>query len=115
MSEQVTLLDLSFNTGDATDGLDALIKKSLELAEKKTQLTKQINAEKAALAELRRSYNGNAADQTAYNKAVEKSTSTIVGLTKELNDNKSAYNHYAIRCRQCEGDACAACFKYESS
>ena len=46
MSEQVTLLDLSFNTGDATDGLDALIKKSLELAEKKTQLTKQINAEK---------------------------------------------------------------------
>ena len=71
MSEQVTLLDLSFNTGDATDGLDALIKKSLELAEKKTQLTKQINAEKAALAELRKSYNGNAADQTAYNKAVE--------------------------------------------
>lgn len=89
MSEQVTLLDLSFNTGDATDGLDALIKKSLELAEKKTQLTKQINAEKTALAELRKSYNRNAADQTAYNKAVEKSTSTIVGLTKELNDNKS--------------------------
>ena len=89
MAEQVTLLDLSFNTGDATDGLDALIKKSLELADKKAQLTKQINAEKAVLAELRKSYNGNAADQTAYNKAVEKSTTTIVGLTKELNDNKS--------------------------
>lgn len=53
MAENVTLLDLSFNTADAVDGLDKLIAKSLELSDQKAQLTKQIAAEKNALAGVR--------------------------------------------------------------
>ena len=37
-TEKVTLLDLSFDTSSALDGLDALIAKSVELAETKSQL-----------------------------------------------------------------------------
>ena len=36
MAEDVTLLDLSFKTDEAVEGLDALIKKSLDLAEEET-------------------------------------------------------------------------------
>lgn len=53
MADNVTLLDLSFNTAEAVDGLDALIKKSLELSDEKKQLIKQINAEKTVLAGIR--------------------------------------------------------------
>ena len=35
MAEDVTLLDLSFKTDEAVEGLDALIKKYLDLAEEK--------------------------------------------------------------------------------
>ena len=49
MADNVTLLDLSFKTDEAVEGLDALIKKSLDLAEEKKQLTKQINAERRHL------------------------------------------------------------------
>lgn len=49
MAEDVTLLDLSFKTEKAVEGLDALIKKSLELAEEKKQLTTTLNNEKKAL------------------------------------------------------------------
>ena len=59
MAEDVTLLDLSFKTEKAVEGLDALIKKSLELAEEKKQLVKQINDEKAALAGIRQNYKDN--------------------------------------------------------
>ena len=38
MADNVTLLDLSFNTDGALDGLDALIAKSTELVEKKARL-----------------------------------------------------------------------------
>lgn len=88
MEGKVTLLDISFKTDNAVNGLDALIAKSLELADKKKQLSRQINDEKAALAELRKSYSGSTSDQAAYEKAVAKSTSTIVELTKDFNENK---------------------------
>lgn len=88
MADNVTLLDLSFKTDEAVNGLDALIKKSLELAEKKAQLTKQINEEKAVLAELRKSYSGNAVDQTTFEKQTAKSEMAIISLTKQLNNNK---------------------------
>lgn len=89
MADNVTLLDLSFKTDEAVEGLDALIKKSLDLAEEKKQLTKQINAEKMALAGLRQNYKDNLIDQTAFEKATEKSETAIISLTKQLNNNKN--------------------------
>lgn len=88
MAEDVTLLDLSFNTAEAVDGLDALIKKSLELSDEKKQLVKQINAEKLALEGIRQNYKDNLLDQTAFEKQSEKSEKAIIALTKQLNNNK---------------------------
>ena len=95
MAEDVTLLDLSFNTAEAVDGLDALIKKSLELSDEKKQLVKQINAEKLALAGIRQNYKDNLLDQTAFEKQSEKSEKAIIALTKQLNNNKIATSENA--------------------
>lgn len=84
MAENVTLLDLSFNTADAVDGLDKLIAKSLELSDQKAQLTKQIKEEKLALAGVRQNYKDNLIDQTAYEKALAKSATAISGFQKDL-------------------------------
>lgn len=90
MADNVTLLDVSFNTADAVDGLDKLIAKSLELSDKKAQLTKQIAAEKNALAGVRQNYKDNLIDQTAYEKALAKSASTISGFQKDLDGTNAA-------------------------
>ncbi|QIG64998.1 hypothetical protein SJC10_10 [Bacteroides phage SJC10] len=90
MAENVTLLDVSFNTADAVDGLDKLIAKSLELSDKKAQLTKQIAAEKNALAGVRQNYRDNLIDQTAYEKALAKSAATISGFQKDLDGTNAA-------------------------
>ncbi|WAX09870.1 hypothetical protein BT681P2_00031 [Bacteroides phage BT681P2] len=90
MADNVTLLDLSFNTTDAVDGLDKLIAKSLELSDKKAQLTKQIAAEKDALAGVRQNYKDNLIDQTAYEKALAKSASAISGFQKDLDGTNAA-------------------------
>lgn len=97
MAEDVTLLDLSFNTAEAVDGLDALIKKSLELSDEKKQLVKQINAEKLALAGIRQNYKDNLLDQTAFEKQSEKSETAIIALTKQLNNNKIATSENAAQ------------------
>jgi hypothetical protein len=97
MAEDVTLLDLSFNTAEAVDGLDALIKKSLELSDEKKQLVKQINAEKLALAGIRQNYKDNLLDQTAFEKQSEKSEKAIIALTKQLNNNKVATSENAAQ------------------
>ena len=97
MAEDVTLLDLSFNTAEAVDGLDALIKKSLELSDEKKQLVKQINAEKLALAGIRQNYKDNLLDQTAFKKQSEKSEKAIIALTKQLNNNKIATSENAAQ------------------
>ena len=97
MAEDVTLLDLSFNTAEAVDGLDALIKKSLELSDEKKQLVKQINAEKLALAGIRQNYKDNLLDQTAFEKQSEKSEMAIIALTKQLNNNKIATSENAAQ------------------
>lgn len=97
MAEDVTLLDLSFNTAEAVDGLDALIKKSLELSDEKKQLVKQINAEKLALAGIRQNYKDNLLDQTAFEKRSEKSEKAIIALTKQLNNNKIATSENAAQ------------------
>lgn len=97
MADNVTLLDLSFNTAEAVDGLDALIKKSLELSDEKKQLVKQINDEKAALAGIRQNYKDNLLDQTAFEKQSEKSEKAIIALTKQLNNNKIATSENAAQ------------------
>lgn len=99
MADEVTLLDLSFNVQGAADGLDQLIAKSVELAEKKAQLTKQINAEKYALAGIRQNYSDGLLDQQKYEKAVAQSTATIVGLQKDLNNTNNVIkdNNAAIK------------------
>lgn len=97
MADNVTLLDLSFNTAEAVDGLDALIKKSLELSDEKKQLVKQINAEKLALAGIRQNYKDNLLDQTAFEKQSEKSENAIIALTKQLNNNKIATSENAAQ------------------
>lgn len=89
MADNVTLLDLSFNTADAVDGLDKLIAKSLELSDKKAQLTKQIKEEKNALAGVRQNYKDNLIDQTAYEKALAKSAAAISGFQKDLDGTNS--------------------------
>lgn len=99
MAEQVTLLDLSFNTSEALDGLDALIAKSLELAETKKSLQSALKDEKRQLDEAGKAFKSGSMSQDEYKKAVSDSTRAQVDLTKQLTDTNRSIsdNNAAIK------------------
>lgn len=86
MADNVTLLDLSFNTDGAIEGLDALIEKSIELAEKKEQLRKALKDEQAQLEAAKRSYKDGTSSQGEYSAAVDKAAKASIELKKQMLD-----------------------------
>lgn len=85
-TEKVTLLDLSFDTSSALDGLDALIAKSVELAETKSQLMAALKEEKKQLDEAGKSYKAGTLSQDDYKKAVGDAAKAQIDLKKQLLD-----------------------------
>lgn len=85
-TEKVTLLDLTFDTSSALDGLDALISKSVELAETKSQLMAALKDEKKQLDEAGKAYKAGTIGQDEYKKAVGDATRAQVELKKQLLD-----------------------------
>lgn len=90
MADQVTLLDLSFDTSGALDGLDALIAKSLELAEQKKQLSAALKDEQAQVNAAAKAYKAGSISQEEYRKVISNSTKAQTDLTKQMIEtNKS--------------------------
>lgn len=85
-TEKVTLLDLSFDTSSALDGLDALIAKSVELAETKSQLMAALKDEKKQLDEAGKAYKDGTIGQDEYKKAVGDAAKAQIDLKKQLLD-----------------------------
>lgn len=85
-TEKVTLLDLSFDTSSALDGLDALIAKSVELADKKSQLMAALKDEKKQLDEAGKAYKAGTLGQDEYKKAVGDAAKAQIDLKKQLLD-----------------------------
>lgn len=85
-TEKVTLLDLSFDTSSALDGLDALIAKSVELAETKSQLMAALKDEKKQLDEAGKAYKAGTLSQDDYKKAVGDAAKAQIDLKKQLLD-----------------------------
>nr|DAX04918.1 MAG TPA: tail length tape measure protein [Bacteriophage sp.] len=83
-TEKVTLLDLSFDTSSALDGLDALIAKSVELADTKSQLMAALKDEKKQLDEAGKSYKAGTIGQDEYKKAVGDAAKAQIDLKKQL-------------------------------
>lgn len=98
-TEKVTLLDLSFDTSSALDGLDALIAKSVELAETKSQLMAALKDEKKQLDEAGKAYKAGTLSQDDYKKAVGDAAKAQIDLKKQLLDVNSSIseNNQAIK------------------
>lgn len=98
-TEKVTLLDLSFDTSSALDGLDALIAKSVELAETKSQLMAALKDEKKQLDEAGKAYKAGTLSQDDYKKAVGDAAKAQIDLRKQLLDVNSSIseNNQAIK------------------
>lgn len=90
MADQVTLLDLSFDTSGALDGLDALIAKSLELAETKKQTIAALKNEQAQVNAAAKAFEARNISEEEYRKIVSNSTKAQVELTKKMIDTNKA-------------------------
>lgn len=90
MAENVTLLDLSFDTSGALDGLDALIAKSLELAETKKQTIAALKNEQAQVNAAAKAFEARNISEEEYRKIVSNSTKAQVELTKKMIDTNKA-------------------------
>lgn len=96
MAEQVTLLDLSFDTSGALDGLDSLIEKSLELAATKKQLNAALKDEQTQVNAAGKAFKAGAISQEEYRKVISNSTKAQTELTKRMIDvNKSISDNNA--------------------
>lgn len=96
MAEQVTLLDLSFDTSGALDGLDSLIEKSLELAATKKQLNAALKDEQTQVNAAGKAFKEGAISQEEYRKVISNSTKAQTELTKQMIDvNKSISDNNA--------------------
>ena len=84
MNDEVTLMDISLNVGDAVNGLDELIKKSQELAQEKANLQKASKEEAAQLAATRQAYLAGTISQKEYNKAMDDSSAAQIQMKKDL-------------------------------
>lgn len=90
MTDQVTLLDLNFGTGEAEKGLDALISKSIALAKTKKDLQAAYTTEKSALDALNQNYADGLVSQDKYEASVRKLNKEMIETKKALLDNASA-------------------------
>lgn len=96
MAEQVTLLDLSFDTSGALDGLDSLIEKSLELATTKKQLNAALKDEQTQVNAAAKAFKEGSLSQEEYRKVISNSTKAQTELTKQMIDvNKSISDNNA--------------------
>lgn len=105
--ENVTLLDLSFNTSSAADGLDELIAKSLELAAKKEELTKAMKEEKSQLDAVAKAVKTGSVSQTEYKEALDKAAAANIALKRQMLDVNAeiSNNNAAIKANKTLLDA----------
>lgn len=87
---EVSLIDITIDTGDSVRSLDELIKKSMELAEQKARIQKATKEEIAALAEAKKAYLAGKISQDEYNKAVDEVVESQVKLKKDLLETNEA-------------------------
>lgn len=96
MAENVTLLDISLDSSGALDALDELIAKSIELADKKKQLSAALKDEQAQVTAAGKAFKAGSLSQEEYRMVVANSTKAQTELSKTMIEtNKSIADNNA--------------------